>query len=148
MTLVYILGIVFVAGGIGGLANAMMTDNGFTLWKWETTGQTSYLRPGIIGNVFVSGVAAVVSWGLYGPFAATNIVGDNNSAIPPSLTLSALVGAVLVGIAGARWLTSEVDKTLLRAAGASAANKSAANPELARAFALSNPAQVLTQATQ
>ncbi|NEQ26089.1 MAG: hypothetical protein F6K28_44995 [Microcoleus sp. SIO2G3] len=37
------------------------------------------------------------------------------------MTLSAFVGAVLVGIAGARWLTNEVDKQLLRAAATEAA---------------------------
>jgi hypothetical protein len=145
MTLVWILGIVFVAGSVGGVANAVMTDNGFAFPKWENTNETKYLRPGWVGNVFVSGIAACVSWGLYGPFAATNIVGDNGSASPPSLTLSAFVGAVLVGMAGARWLTSEVDKTLLRAAGANAAKNAGPSPKLADAFALANPAEVLTE---
>jgi hypothetical protein len=33
----------------------------------------------------------------------------------PGITLAGLVGAVLVGIAGARWLTNEVEKKMLRA---------------------------------
>ena len=147
MTLVWIMVIVFVAGAIGGLVNAVLTDNGFAFPKWEQTGETKYLRPGWIGNVFVSGIAACVSWGLYGPFAAAIIFGDAGStaATPINLSLSGFVGAILVGMAGARWLTNEVDKTLLRAAGARAAKKSPSDT-LAEAFALANPAEVLSKA--
>jgi hypothetical protein len=147
MTLVWIMVTVFIAGAIGGLVNAVLTDNGFALPRLETTGETKYLRPGWVGNVFVSGIAACVSWGLYGPFAATTILGTVSPAasLPISLTLSGCVGAVLVGMAGARWLTNEVDKTLLRAAGARAA-KSGPSDTLVEAFALANPAEVLNQA--
>jgi len=41
--------------------------------------------------------------------------------------LASLVGAILTGVGGARWLTSELDKNLLRAA-AAAAQPSAAVP--------------------
>jgi hypothetical protein len=145
MTLFWILVTIFGAGGVGGLVNALMTDNGFVFPKWEAADRTRILRPGWIGNVLISGIGASVSWGLYGPFAATIILGgDPQVASPtPSLGLSGLVGAVLVGIAGARWLTNEVDKNLLRAAGARAARTPSDNT-LAAAFISATPAQLLT----
>ena len=76
------------------------------------------------GRVFVGAVAAVVSWGLYGPLSSYYIAVANGavqasaSKEPVGLTLATLVGAVLIGIGGARWLTAAVDEKLLRAAGA------------------------------
>jgi hypothetical protein len=63
------------------------------------------------------------------------------------LTLSAFVGAVLVGVAGARWLTNEVDKSLLRTTAVEAAS-SAGNPRLAERIALASPAGALRAATE
>jgi len=55
------------------------------------------------------------------------------------------VGAILIGVGGARWLTSEVDKNLLRAAVAEAAG---AQPSAAASqqIALAAPAQALNVA--
>ncbi len=129
MTFWLILVVVFVSGGIGGIANALMSDNGFILpKKIHTQGGGGVWRPGFLGNVLIGGIAAVISWGLYGPFAAYPLLGGAApaGAGPVSLTLSALVGAVLVGVGGARWLSNEVDKTLLRVAASQAA---AAGPD-------------------
>lgn len=114
-----LLAIVFLAGAIGGVINALLTDNGFILPVGEPHGNTQIWRPGIIGNVLIGAIAAVISWGLYGPFASTNIFTVGSQAktddITLGLTLASFVGAILVGIAGAKWLTNEVDKKLLRA---------------------------------
>lgn len=48
------------------------------------------------------------------------------------------MGAVLVGIGGARWLTNEVDKSLLKAA-ATKAMAAEADPAIARQMALASP---------
>jgi hypothetical protein len=93
-------------------------------------------------------VAAVVSWGLYGPLSPYYIVGSEQAlaanALPEEigLTLASLVGAILIGMGGARWLTSEVDKNLLRATAARAA---AAKPSAAASqqIAMATPAQAL-----
>ena len=53
-----------------------------------------------------------------------------------------MAGALLVGVAGARWLTNEVDKNLLRAAATYAANKSG-SVELPQKLALAKPADAL-----
>lgn len=114
---VYVVAI-FVAGVVGGIANAFLSDNGFVLPK--STG--GIMQAGGLGNAFIGGVAAVVSWGLYGPFAGAPALASTS---PPgaTFTVSALVGAILVGISGARWLSNETDKRLLRAAGIEAARQ-------------------------
>jgi hypothetical protein len=148
MTMWVVLLIVFLAGAVGGFINALLSDNGFILPRTEESGGKRIIRPGFLGNVVTGGVSACVSWGLYGPFAATYIVGGPSSGggAALGLTLSALVGAVLVGVGGARWLTNEVDKKLLRAAGTALAS-APANPGLAEKIRFASPAAVLRVAS-
>lgn len=115
--------VIFSSGALGGSVNAFLTDNGFIMPKRAKGDRGNRIyQPGFLGNMFVGGIAACISWGLYGPFANAYIIVDKNSSslIPdaqlPGMTVSALVGAVIVGAGGARWLTNEVDKTLLRTA--------------------------------
>ena len=132
--------LIFVAGAMGGAINALLSDNGFLMPKWEMVGGNKIFRLGFFGNIFISGVGACVSWGFYGPFAAADVLG--HSTQPLALTLSALVGAILVGIAGARWVTNEVDKLMLRAV-ASEAAKTQPNPDMASQIAKARPAEAL-----
>ncbi len=136
---------ILIAGAAGGVVNALLTDNGFLLPKSEKVNEkTSILRPGCLGNVLIGAIASVISWGLYGPLSTFYIAGtrqalaSNTDMDRVGISLASLVGAVLVGIGGARWLTSEVDKNLLRAAAAQAAgapSSSAASPADRRAWA-------------
>jgi hypothetical protein len=146
MSLWILLAIVCGAGAVGGVVNALLTDNGFILPHPENTEQGSIIRPGFLGNILIGAIAAGISWGLYGPFAASLIIGSGSETTPSTplvgLSLSALVGAVLVGIAGAKWLTNEVDKKLLRAA-ASEAAAGQPIPEAARRIATASPAEAL-----
>ena len=147
MNLWSLLLVVFGAGAMGGIVNALMTDNGFILPKPEKTGSGTIIRPGFVGNIILSGVAACVSWGLYGPLGTAYIVGEDaaaagNASPSRGITLAAFVGAILVGVAGARWLTNEVDKSLLRAA-ASRAAASTPSEALATRLALASPVQAL-----
>jgi hypothetical protein len=116
--------IIFAFGAVGGVVNALLTDNGFILPKKEQQDNTKIIRPGFLVNIFIGGIAALVSWGLYGPFAAVFIIGGTNDPAVGStgLSLSSVVGGLLVGVGGARWLTNEVDKKLLRAAASKAAS--------------------------
>jgi hypothetical protein len=138
---------VFTAGGLGGLINALTTDNYLLLPIVEPVDASRTLRPGLLGNALVGGIAATVSWGLYGPFSATYLVGGPLPSMQPGLTYAGAGGAMLVGIAGARWLTSEVDKKLLRMAGVKAA---AAKPtaELVHMFSTGSPSAVLRAADE
>jgi hypothetical protein len=57
-----------------------------------------------------------------------------------TVSISSIAGAVLVGIGGARWLTNEVDKKLLRTAAATAAASKASFDDSQR-IATATPAQ-------
>lgn len=137
-----------IAGAVGGVVNALLTDNGFFLPRREQVDGTHLYRPGFLGNVLIGAVAATVSWGLYGPLASVLIAGAKNaleanaSTGNVGLTLSSLVGAVMVGIAGSRWLTNEVDKNLLKAAASQAAS-APPTPAASKQIALASPVEAL-----
>jgi hypothetical protein len=137
-----------LAGGVGGVVNALINDKGFRMPGKVTVDGNIIFQPGWIGNVVLGAIAAVISWGLYGPLATHVIAGtvaaSKNPAISDDavLVLSSLVGAALVGVAGARWFTNEVDKNLLRAAASKAAG-GAGSPDAARRIALARPLQAL-----
>jgi hypothetical protein len=144
MSIWVLLAVVVAAGAIGGAINALMSDNGFTLPKWEEVGGARIWRPGWITNVIIGMAAAAVSWGLYGPYANDVLVGKRSSTASQSfvLTLSSVVGAFLVGIGGSRYLTSQVDKNLLKATAAKAASSNA-DPMASAAIATATPAAAL-----
>jgi hypothetical protein len=143
MSLWWILLVVCVAGAVGGVVNALMSDNGFVLPKTAD----GIIRPGYLGNVLIGAVAAGISWGMYGPLADYVIFGDAPtgapSQSPPNLKVAALVGAVLVGVAGARWLSNEVDKKLLKAAASEAAGAKATDESTAKKMLTASPAHAL-----
>jgi hypothetical protein len=96
---------------------------------------------GIVGNMATSAVAALVSWGLYGPSSGALLVGSvpaGSIAVPLTLSVGTLATAILIGYGGARWLTNEVDKRVLKAA-ASAAAAGAADEDKATQIANSSP---------
>lgn len=104
---------VFGAGAVGGVLNALLTENGFILPR-KVSG---ILCPGFLSNVLVGAIAAFTSWASYGSGAGVDLarvasVGSPRAEI--SLTFSALAGAFFVGVAGARWITNEADKRLLK----------------------------------
>jgi hypothetical protein len=138
--------VVFIAGAAGGVINALISDNGFALPRTESVDQVKVLRPGFLGNILIGGIGAVVSWGLYGPLSAVSVMGQAKAPTTPApdivLTLASLVGAVLVGVGGARWLTNEVDKKLLKAAAAQAA-LGMPSSTAATSIAASTPANAL-----
>ena len=138
----YMLGLICLCGAIGGIVNALIIDQGLIKPRKERTESFKVYRPGFIGNIFTGAIAAGISWGLYGPLSGYIII---EVTTPPAgspapiggLTLSSLVGAVLVGVGGARWLTNEVDKSLLKTAASIAAGAKAA-PELAKRIAMAS----------
>jgi hypothetical protein len=101
--------LITIFGGIGGVVNALLTDNGFIRPRWVD----KIWCPGAISNILVGAFAAFSSWAFYGSGATVELAQlTEQSQI--SLRFSALAGAFLVGVAGARWLTNEVDKRLLK----------------------------------
>ena len=101
-----------VAGAVGGFINTLMAqENSGCLY----TNQASCV-PDSLGNVVVGAFAALISWALYGAGASIDLARQTaNTREALSLTVGALAGAALVGVGGARWLSSEVDTKLLRA---------------------------------
>ncbi|MHA7957824.1 hypothetical protein ACX9I7_08695 [Streptomyces sp. L500] len=123
------------AGALGGVVNALLSDSELVLPR-EKAG---ILQPGFLGNALLGSFAAVVTWGLYGPLKEAVLLGSRPLGEPPvSLTVTALVGAALTGVGGARVVTAEVDKRYLRSAGANAAI-TPADPQLATALRTASP---------
>jgi hypothetical protein len=97
------------AGALGGVVNALITDNGFILPQ----NKRAIWCPGFVSNVLVGAFAAFSSWAFYGSGAGIDLAQATGRA-EISLRFSALAGAFLVGVAGAKWITNEVDKRLLK----------------------------------
>jgi hypothetical protein len=134
--------VILGAGAVGGVGNALITDNGFPRPRWEQANGTKILRPGIFGNVLLGAFGALVTWGLLSS-VSTLVIFSGNQAMLADLTVGTFVGAVIAGLGGARVLTAEVDKNLLRAAASQAAM---ATPDSQRAGAIamsSSPAAAL-----
>ena len=143
MSLWWYLLAIFGAGVIGGVVNALISDNGFFMPMQKKTKKGTIVRPGVFGNMFIGGIAAAVSWGLYGPFAASSIMGSQAGSVTSvGLTLGSLIGAVMVGVGGSRWLTNEVDKKILKAAAAAAAAKDP-DEDLRESIYYASPAEAL-----
>jgi hypothetical protein len=136
------IGFILLGGALGGIINAIMSDNGFIWPREEKIDNVSIIRPGFAGNILLGSVAAFVSWGLYGSFSGAIIYGSLSGigAEDVSVSISAMAGAILIGIGGARWLTNEVDKTLLKTAAVTAA-ASRPSPEGSQSITVSTPAQ-------
>jgi hypothetical protein len=141
----WLLGLVIAgAGAVGGLFNALLTDNGFVLPKYVDADPARIWKPGFLGNLIIGAAAAFVTWGLYGRWAGAVIGGASPGSTPAKFyeTLAGFTGAFLAGVGGARILTSEVDKQILRVT----ASKAAASPPDvagATAVAIAAPAEAL-----
>jgi hypothetical protein len=103
--------LICLAGALGGAVNALISNNGFVL----PTVRRDIWCPGFLANILVGGFAAFASWAFYGSGAGVELAAktaQERGVI--SLKFSALAGAFLVGVAGAKWITNEVDKKLLK----------------------------------
>jgi hypothetical protein len=102
--------LIAIAGAVGGVVNALLSDNGgFALPRREN----GVLCPGAVSNILIGAFAAFASWAFYGSGASVELADKSTRAVI-SLRFSALAGAFLVGVAGAKWITNEVDKRLLK----------------------------------
>jgi len=105
--------LVATAGAVGGVVNALVSDNGFILPRR----MKEVVCPGFITNVLVGALGAFSSWASYGSGAGVELartIASGSERAQISLTFSALSGAFFVGVAGARWVTNEADKRLLK----------------------------------
>jgi len=102
-------GLIALAGGLGGVVNALISDNGFMLPERRH----AIWCPGFVSNVLVGAFAALSSWAFYGSGAGIDLAAETLRTVV-SFRLTALAGAFLVGVAGAKWITNETDKQLLK----------------------------------
>ena len=121
MDLLWITLFVAFAGVLGGVLNAALSDSGFMLPGWEKIGDKRIWKPGALLNMLFGFFAALISWGLYGPFSQATLFPPGKGDIEPVLTLATFVGAVVVGAGGSKIITSEVEKKVLSATAATAA---------------------------
>jgi hypothetical protein len=142
MKIGWLTAFMFILGGVGGLLNAFFTDNGFIFPRTERIGDMTAVRPGVFGNIIVGAVAAVVFWGLYGPFANMDILDPTARDDTYGASPSQLVTSILIGIGGARVLSAEVDKKLLKITATKAAN-SDRDPDKSNEISAASPAQSL-----
>jgi hypothetical protein len=141
-----VIGLVVFGGLVGGFANALISDNGFPLPRTETTAKGErILRPGFLGNLFFGALAALVTWGLYGPIANVELYTSGTQATALSLTVASFVGAIVSGAGGARVISGEIDKRLLQAAASEAAGRQG-NPDAAARIGSASPAVALETA--
>jgi hypothetical protein len=138
---------IIIAGASGGVINALLSDSGFIAPGWYEEAGNRIWKPGVLGNMLLGAAAAFISWGLYGPFSAFVLMPPDLTT-KATLTLSALVGAFLVGIGGARVITSEVEKNVLSKTAVQAANLGA-NAEVAGEIATaSTPSDALNAVSE
>lgn len=141
-----VLGIVCLAGAVGGLVNSFTSNDGPKKPRIEA----GIVLPGFISHIFLGAVAAGLSWALYGPAnqATIAVIGSPpaQAAQTYSLTLAALAGAVIVGMGGANWIANEVNKrTTTAAARKTIASKPKTTPEQLKTFKnmLASPVEAL-----
>lgn len=101
--------LIAVSGALGGVLNALVSDNGFLVPHRKR----GIWCPGFISNVLFGAFAAFASWSFYGSGAGVDLA-DLSTRTEISLRFSAIAGAFMVGLVGAKWLTSEADKMLLK----------------------------------
>lgn len=142
MSILAPIGIIVFSGAVGGVVNALVSDNGFIKPMMENMENETIIRPGFAGNILLGSAAAFISWGLYGAFSSTVVFGavSGPGTGEVSVSISSIAGAILVGIGGARWLTNEVDKRLLRTAAAVAAASKASFDD-SQKIAIATPAE-------
>jgi hypothetical protein len=138
--------LILTAGALGGVVNALITHNGFVLPQIHT----GIWCPGFVANVLVGAFAAFASWSFYGSGAGVEVaarVADGAERAIISLTFSALAGAFLVGVAGAKWITNEVDKKLLKES-VKVAGPKKLSTEVCEKLVAGSPLQILQRVEQ
>jgi hypothetical protein len=94
-------------GALGGFINCFLAGE-FQFPKLDK--EAGVWQPGWVGTGLVGAAAAVVVWGIYGPFASFDLAKE----FQPHITLSQLLSSLVVGMGGARILSLETQKIILK----------------------------------
>jgi hypothetical protein len=144
-----ILGCVAAAGAVGGLVNALIGGSGGNgrLVLPKVVQPANVFQLGFLGNIILGAFAAAITWGLYGPLKDAVMLGASpGNGLPANLTVTALLGASLVGAGGAKVITSELDKSILQKTAVQAAQQPQ-SANLAAQIAIARPIEALAAAT-
>ena len=135
-------GVIAAAGAVGGVVNALLSSSSGYSIQWPKD-KGDILQLGVLGNVLLGAFAALITWGLYGPLKDAVLLGSTpTGGLPVNLTVTAVIGAAVAGAGGARIVSNELDKQILRVTAANAAQEPP-NPQLAMDIATLPPATVL-----
>jgi hypothetical protein len=129
---------VMATGALGGLVNALNSDNGFIMWKKDQTSSgQKIVRPGVLANIGIGVTAALLVWFLNTDFDALDPAKPHLNLIAKSLG-----SGIIAGVGGARVITNAIDKQLLRAAASEAASAKS-SPAAATQINTASPGQAL-----
>lgn len=103
--------VVGILGLVGGITNCLLSGE-FALPHSDSARKV--WKPGWIANIVVGSVAAIVVWGVYGPAATYDLTQQGKPDF--HLPVAQLVSSILVGISGAKILTTMAQKEAERAA--------------------------------
>ena len=115
MHLLEIAGIVAGAGALGGLGHGLVAGE-FALPRFDS--KRRVFKPGVVGDVLVGALAALVVWAVYGAAASYDV----NKSIDLPLPVAQLGMSIIVGISGAQILRKLAERTAERAAKITLAN--------------------------
>jgi hypothetical protein len=107
--------IVIASGAIGGFINALMSDSS-GIFLGNRDENTKIYKLGFTSNILLGVTAAFLTWSLYGSANSFVVWSSENisSGTNVDMSLSAVGGAILAGIGGAKVITNEIDKKFLR----------------------------------
>ncbi|MBI1873311.1 MAG: hypothetical protein HYS05_05385 [Acidobacteria bacterium] len=127
-----------VLGGIGGALNAISGQHVRLLPSIRRLipGKTPIVELGLLGNIAIGAVAAVVTWWRPGGPGCVDIAAGADGF------LLASGGQFLIAFATARWMSAERDRAILRRAVCKAATAPAAHPDTVRAIEAASPEAV------
>lgn len=133
-------GLIALAGAVGGFVNALITNNGFALPRRIA----GVWCPGAFSTILIGAFAAFASWAFYGSGVSIDVA---DPSARPHLQMPALAGAFLVGVVGAKWITNEAEKGLLKESVKLAATKDISKGK-SEEIVSGSPLEVLTNVTQ
>lgn len=112
MTFWPLLGIIVVAGAVGGILYCLITDNGFPLPAIVERNGIRVLVVGFIGNILIGMITAGISWAFYG---LQTLQGQpTTGAIGTIGTVLAVFGGIFTGLAGAGWFGNTAGRAGVR----------------------------------
>ena len=110
MTFWSLLGIILVAGAIGGILYSLISDKGFQLPGIVKKSGTSILVLGFIGDIIIGAITAGISWAFYVPLSQVTL--ETTATI--GTIFATVLGGVFTGLAGSGWFSNTAGRTVVR----------------------------------